>query len=333
MKKTILSLAVLAATSGIAFAQSNVSLYGNVDEAFVHTTKTGEASQNLISSGGISSSKFGLKGSEDLGGGLKANFQLEQSFNADDGSTDIGTAFGRYSNLGFSGSFGEVKFGVTGTAFDDLNGVADAAFNATALGLVANVFESNNYSWHPGNSIYYVTPTLSGFTGSVSYSAAEGGASISSASVKYENGPLYVGLALQNEKPTVVGAETEKFTRLNATYDFGVVKAQAAYGRIVNVAQVTDQDAKEFELGVEYPVNSALTLSAGYARSSGYASTYDVNGNRVATGVDSVRKGYSLSGMYSLSKRTSVYAGYLSQNDSNGDIDKSTLAVGVAHKF
>ena len=331
MKKNLIALAVLAA-SGAAFAQSSVTVYGTVDEAFAHTTASGAQSQNLLVSGGVSTSNFGFKGTEDLGGGLKANFKLEQGINVDTGAQGTaGLAFNRYSYVSLSGGFGEIKFGKTGTAYDDISGAADAAFNANALGLVANLFDSHTgYNWNPANSIYYATPEMSGFSGAFSYTlgenktAAADAGSTSSIHIKYAAGPVFAGFAYQTEKATG-NALSQEFTRLNGSYDLKVAKVQVAYGRVANAGLVSGAEVTEWEIGADYPVSSALTLSGGFARSS----------DNVLAG-DQTRKGYTLAAAYSLSKRTTAYAGYLSTKTNQAgvaDTDASVLAFGVKHTF
>jgi predicted porin len=153
MKKSLVALAVLAA-SGASFAQSSVTAYGILD-IWAGTVKTEDGvagtslTQTKLDSGGVSHDRWGFKGSEDLGGGLKANFNLEQGFTLDNGAHDAGsTGFNRYAWVGLSGGFGEIKLGKTATAFDDVNGASDAVFDS-ALSPMNHVFGSTNYNWTP----------------------------------------------------------------------------------------------------------------------------------------------------------------------------------------
>lgn len=110
MKKSLIALSVLAAVAGTAQAQSSVTIYGVVDMALQHQNTGDPAGSTLgLDSGIQSGSRLGFKGSEDLGGGLKANFQLEMGINADTGSSaQGGRAFGRQAFVGLSGNFGAV---------------------------------------------------------------------------------------------------------------------------------------------------------------------------------------------------------------------------------
>src|SRR5450830_1563961 len=173
MKKTLIALAVLAA-SGAAMAQSTVTVYGIADVYGRYSTTdkgngAGSLAKSEIGTGGINTSRWGLKGSEDLGGGLKANFKLEQGFLLDTGAVNVaGQAFSRYSYVGLSGGFGEVKLGKTGTAYDDVSGASDAVFDSQ-LAPMNHVFVSTGYNWNPANTIYYQAPTMAGFSGAASY--------------------------------------------------------------------------------------------------------------------------------------------------------------------
>ena len=119
MKKTLLALATLSAMAGSAFA-ADVTLYGLVDYGFdyVHQDFGGSDYDNdtfQMKSGMNSGSRFGLKGSEDLGNGLTVGFVLENGFNADDGTMDNNSRlFGRESQLYVQGAFGTVSFGRVG---------------------------------------------------------------------------------------------------------------------------------------------------------------------------------------------------------------------------
>jgi predicted porin len=356
MKKSLIALAVLAA-SGVASAQSTVTLYGLVD-AYLGSTKTtvngASLRQSVINGSGFNTSRFGLKGSEDLGGGLKANFLLESGFDSSTGAANsytnpftgaVSTAvFGRQSWVGVSGAFGEVKLGKMWTPFDDVKGSGAAAFDANIFAPAANVWLSNNYQDRPGNAIYYTTPDISGFSAAAMYSLGENktatasAGNISSVNVKYAAGPAFVALSHQEEKATGAGSAT-KYTQLNGSWDFGVAKLLGAYGQVKNgstalalasplpvAAGITVDKSKEYQIGVDVPVGPALTLSGGYARSK--ITLTGAGGEVKATG-------FGLAAKYDLSKRTFVYTGLqLAKNTlGNSEVKNDTYAVGVQHKF
>ena len=342
MKKSLIALAVMAA-SGASFAQSSVTLYGLAD-IWLGSVKTTDGvagtslTQTKMDSGGVNTSRWGMKGSEDLGGGLKANFKLEQGFQLDDGTATSGQAFSREAYVGFSGGFGEVKLGKVFTAYDDVSGASDAVFDSK-LSPMNWVFVGTDpvvgYAGNPANTIYYATPSFSGFAGAISYSLGEDKTATTSASavtsfnVTYGAGPVAVQLGYQVEDKdnSAVGSADAKFTRLGGSYNFGVAALKATYGKVNNVGGNSGYDATEYQLGLDFPVSSALTLSASYAKSD------DSN----PTGVyEQSRKGYGIGAAYTLSKRTFVYGGYTDNkftNNGAGDDKVSILAVGVQHKF
>ena len=331
MKKSIVALAVLAA-SGASFAQSSVTLYGIADIWFGQTSSTGLPSQTVLDSGGLSGSRWGLQGSEDLGGGLKANFLLEKGFTLDDGK-ETGSGFDRQAYVGFSGGFGEVKLGNVYTAYDDISASANAAFDSK-LAPVTKVWLSTGYTSNPNNNIYY-SFSAGAISGAVSYALGEnktnaastgglvgdGSASaVTSLNVQYADGPIYAGLGYQTDAPQGGGNSTD-YTRLNGTYDFGAAKLLVGWGKVATGANSTS----EWELGADVPVSAALTLSGGFARSS----------DNAAKG-DATRKGYGFAAAYSLSKRTTAYAGFQSATTSApavADSTTRTTAVGIKHTF
>ncbi len=313
MKKSLIALAVLAA-SGAAMAQSSVTLYGVADLWFGSVNSAG-VSTTQLTSGGVAQSRFGFKGSEDLGGGLKANFLLEQGFNLDTGVADAGQAFSRQSYVGFSGGFGEVKFGKVWTAYDDITGAANSGFDS-ALSPNAGIWKSGGYNANPSNGFYYAAPAMGPVSAAVSYSLDEKSATgiqSTAFNVVYAAGAVMAGVAYQVDEAYAT-SDKNKFTRLNASYDLGVAKLLANYG----IADLAGAKTNEWSIGANVPVTKALTLSAGYARS-----TDDLV-------VDVTRTGFSVVGAYSLSKRTLVYGGVRVNGDA---ADVKVYAVGVNHSF
>lgn len=347
MKKSLIALAVIAA-SGAAMAQSSVTLYGIVDLNLASekttTTAAGVSTgvrQALVKSGNVNTSRWGLRGTEDLGGGLTANFKMEQGFDADTGAsknipgfaaTTPGTpaAFARQAWVGLAGGFGETRLGLTTTPFDDVSGASNAVWDSL-LSPMNSVFKSTGYTSRPGNTIYYATPNLSGFTAAVSYSLGEnknatvGAGSVASGYVAYANGPVAAHLGYQTEK-AIGGVVAKKFLRLGASYDLGVAKLLGTYGKAENMGNVNDADATDYQLGVDVPVGAALTLSGSYAQSKNNA-----------TAGNEKRKGWGLGAKYALSKRSTIYAGFEADNAKTSagvTTKKHDIAlVGINHKF
>ena len=325
MKKSLIAIAVLTAV-GAASAQSSVTLYG-VADVWVGKTKNGDTN---LGNGGLAGSRIGFKGAEDLGGGLKAHFNLEQSIALD---TGVASGFDRQANVGFSGGFGTIKLGRSFTAFDDINGAANSGFDS-ALSATSPTWTS--YSGSSSDQIYYATPDMGGLSGALGFNLSGDATDIISMHLKYSNGPIYAGVAYQEDKNALAG-KSVKHTLLNASYDLGMATVKASYRSVknpfvvVNNANVAvggaffNPKANEYQLGVDYPVNANLTLSAGYANSEAKAS----NGTTTGTTRESVA--YSLAAGYSLSKRTMLYGGfYSSKTDGTKD---SFVAAGVNHAF
>ena len=376
MKKTLVALAALASMS--AFAQSSVTLYGIADvwlgnskttvtQAGVNSTNViggvndkfnptpplgagNGVAQNLLGSGGISGSRWGLKGSEDLGGGLKANFQLESGFNIDTGTSAQGGAlFGRQAFVGLSGGFGAVNFGRMYPMYDQLRGGSDplghSAFSATAGSAWAI---NRDYAFRINNAMSYDSPNLGGFSAGVTYGLGENktattnAGSIISLKAVYANGPIMAGLGYQVEKNVVgangqgvsiaaaVPADSAKETQilLTGSYDFGVAKVRLAYNRSSDNSPVATNGGndRKLALGVSAPIGP-VTLAAEFANTKNDF----VKGN--AFGVQAI---------YSLSKRTSAYVGF-NQTKANTaspvvgfvttNAKSQLLAVGVTHAF
>ena len=334
MKKSLIALAVLAA-SGAAMAQSTVTLYGVID-AYVGSAKTdnglvnGSVTQTVLNGGNFNGNRWGLKGTEDLGGGLKANFQLENGFNIDNGSLGQGgLMFGRQAWVGLSGGFGAAKVGRVYTAYDDVNGQFNGAFDS-GFSPSGNVMKSTGYASRANNGLRYETPALGGLTAALTYGLGENAApgvdagSNTALNVAFASGPISASLGYQVEKANG-NAESVKFTRLGAGYDLGMAFLKASYGKVENMAAVSGADATEYQLGVDVPVGAALTLSASYAKSDDNAKAGDAS-----------RKGFGIAAKYTLSKRTFAYAGYerdTTEKANTADLTNSLFGVGVQHRF
>lgn len=320
MKKSLIALAVLAA-SGAAMAQSSVTLYGIADVWVGRTSVTTAAgvktNTSVLQSGGLGGSRLGFKGTEDLGGGLKAVFALEQGVAVDTGA---GGTFNRQSYVGLAGGFGQVTFGNTWTAMDDILGASNSGFDS-GLSASNNVLKVQAlYSSNPGNTIKYVSPSFGGFSGGFSHSLKEnslvtGHEGITDFSLSYSAGPVAANFAYQVQNGA---AADTKLTALNGSYDLGMAKLLASYGSVkYPVGKSTD-----FQFGADVPLSSAMTLSAGYAQSKEDAAA---GGQK--------RTGYGLAVGYSLSKRTTTYAGFRQAKVKNSAAKDSVIAAGIRHTF
>ncbi|VCU69447.1 Outer membrane porin protein precursor [Pigmentiphaga humi] len=344
MKKTLIAAALLTGFAGAAHAQSNVTLYGIVDMGYVYDKSDGSSGTSKLDSGALGSSRFGLRGTEDLGNGLKANFQLENGFKADTG--DMGTAntlFDRASWVGVSGSFGEVRLGRQDSlGFNWFRGAVNPFGNSYLQGQSATIFNVRGPADRFSNSAFYYSPKFSGFQGGVGYSfntsagettGNDGDNSAYSLGLRYNAGPLLAVLTYeqQNGADNTPAQADIKNLQLGAVYDFGMVKLHAGYGQIRNANYA--QNAKKqnaYLIGVSVPFG-ASTVLATYQRVD--------NANLNAGKADKDIGGFSVAYNYALSKRTTLYALFNQYSDivtrvDNGQLgDRRQFAVGVQHKF
>lgn len=345
MKKSLIALAVMAA-AGAASAQSSVTVYGIVD-AHVGTCKnslgatsyscvsdatTSVAKQTGVNSGGLSTSRWGLKGSEDLGGGMKAVFQLEQAIKVDTG--DAGTAgvqFDRQAWVGVSGDFGLVQLGKNWGPFDQFHDAVNAVGNLNMSPTDAvNAAAGGDYTTNLSNLVAYTSPTVGGFSGSIGMKFGEDKTTTTGANdtlslyVKYANGPLMVGYAYQNQE-AVAGDTT--FSLIGATYDFGSFKLVGSYTTVDRDSNPTLNQDTEYQFGVSAPVGP-VTLYFGYA---------NAESENTAGVKQEQADGFALVATYPLSKRTDLYAAYKSVTKENGSgVEMGELkqvAFGVRHSF
>ena len=170
MKKTLIAAAVMAA-SGVAFAASNVTLYGVIEEGVVVSKAKHKDTLVNLKSGFDSGNRWGLRGVEDLGNGYSVGFILEQGFTANNGDEgEAGKAFNREAILSVKGGFGSLAFGRTG-------GLAFAQSQAIRTGWVFGTGYGaagwNAIDWvakRMNNTISYASPAFAGFTVHAMYS-------------------------------------------------------------------------------------------------------------------------------------------------------------------
>ncbi len=345
MKKTLIALAALAAVSA-ASAQSSVTLYGRLDAGYSRTETTTtpavgastKTRDNGISSGGLRTSMWGMRGSEDLGGGLKANFKLEQQISMDTGAVVAG--FTRAATVGLSGNFGEVKIGRDETPLYSTLVSADV-FGAGGARTVNLYPDADRAS----DMVSYTTPNMGGFSAKVMVGRNDTSVSgVGATTTKGENtglsgtyaaGPLMVGLAYGKIENTagVVISETDG-AAVVASYDLGVAKLFASHARQEirpDQALAGNTESDETNLGVAVPMG-AITVLASLGRN-----TKDVTTNAGATTSQSGND-FVLGVTYDLSKRTALYAkagtyNKLDASTANPATKTTATALGLRHLF
>jgi len=333
-KKNLIAVAGLAVLASAAQAQ--VTLYGNLDVGVVHqrTKIDGDSeSVNAVESSLLTESYFGLKGSEDLGGGLKALFVLESPVAVDTGSASDGNFWQRNAYVGVAGGFGTVKLGNQESLFKT-EGAAFNPFGSSPLFSTTNlVTELSGLGGSWQNTVGYTSANLSGFTVSAQYSAKEGakgdatnyGGGAYALAANYSAGPLGLSAVYGNVKSTDAtnAPEKQRAYLLGASYDFGVAKAFAQYGRdkFTEKASGGDVTAKFYQVGAIVPVTADGSFHASYGR-------IKAEGDKATQ--------YSLAYNHSLSKRTGAYVGLTRVNgdvEDGGNARVTTFGVGVRHAF
>lgn len=349
MKKTVAALAVLTVIAGAAHAQSSVSLYGLVDVFVGESTSKitiGSAVAKSepgtsLTSGGLNGSRWGLRGSEDLGGGLKASFQLEQGFSADTGAAAATVGFNRTSKVGLSGAFGSIEMGRQYTHLfqlvDGFDAQGSSSFSATNAifgpAVLSGVVLAPTL--RRDNMVQYTSPDMGGFTAGVQYAFGENGAVGVSAgravsvAAGYVNGPIAVQGVYEAVKGAGAAAATAKSTGLGVSYDFTAVKVLAQF--------VTQKDGlangskdNGYVLSAIVPVGSSGSVNVGL----GGEKSKDV-----LTGIQFAKTtSASVEYRHNLSKRTTVYAGLTNlkfELDSTpvATVKDQRYGVGIRHKF
>lgn len=362
MKKALIA-STLALISTGAYAQ-NVTLYGLIDSAVEYVNKADAQGNSTVrmptNTAGLAPSRWGLRGTEDLGNGLKALFTLESGFGIDNGASGQGgRLFGRAAWVGLSGNWGLVSLGrQSNTTFFSLLDSDVIGPSVYGLGSLDNYIPNTRSD----NAIGY-RGTFSGFTLGATYSlgrdtAATGGPAATNcpgelasdrkacrqvtALVKYDKGPGGAALAYDQLRggPGAANGLTSsdyKDTRsiINGYYRFGDFKVGGGWiSRRIQTAIKTETEL--YYVGVTYAATTALALDAMAARLD----------NKTTDGKSNL---FTLRSTYSLSKRTAVYGqvGYLSNNDranvalSGGQAvtglpagtDQTGVIVGMRHTF
>ena len=379
MKKQLLAVAVASAFATTAFA-ANVTVYGTVDTGLVYNnTSFGGAMTNAkdsnkfsMDSGVLGGTKFGLKGSEDLGDGYSVSFQLENGFDSDTGAMNqsykdsndktVNRMFGREARLSLNTPYGTASFGRMGAltsgagTYDIFQATGDSldGGNSSYIG-TGYWFDRARYD----NMITLVTPEANGFQGYAQYSFADKGSEDASVrnnqryaalGLTYKAGPVeavvvYDTILRKSAEEKAYG--DAKAISFGVNYDFEVTKAffGAQYGK--NEALGVDAFGfKEGDTAVEnlyvkgynLHIGAATPLPCGTLTVSAYYGDYEEVGNNNVT---AKKYGIGLMHEYPLSKRTTFYTGAgFAQFDVKNDADDTAarqkgvnVTLGLNHKF
>ncbi len=338
MKKTIIAACTLSACSAMAQAQSSVTLYGDVDQYLGYIRSSSGKSITGLNDGAILRSRLGLRGTEDLGGGLEAKFNLEQGINADSGSqADGARLFDRQAWVGINTPVGEFRLGRQNTAIFFIGGAIDYT-DRTTFGSIINTFGvPSRYD----NDISYKSPRMAGLQLDLHYALPENGGATSGnkgiyqLGLDYQYAPFRVGYAGLSASPNDLTATVHDkivYHNLYANYKYDAGTVYLAFVRSNNsTANANGRNAGAILNNVSSPNNffpgtdlnagryyNIVQVSADYRLSPllRVGALYGVM--RDTSGADAGARGGNLGAYYDLSKRTTLY-GFVNymKNDAN----------------
>ena len=348
MNKKLLAVAIASAfIAPAAMADtSNVVIGGQMHFSVdslngANAAGTGMNRQTNVSS---NASNIFFKGSEDLGNGLSAIFQIQTYFSsggtgsadASFGATKDGVGSGN-TFAGVQGGFGTVILGKNESAFKLLsrkvdmfnNQIGDSRNLTSKVAPAATLTQSLGWDLRPNNVIQYATPSFSGFQGNLGYQtntdagyATDKSVTSLTATGTYTNGPIYAGLGYEKHNLSNLGIASlndEKAWRLSGGYDFNIVKVVGFYQRensLFMTAANNNADRSTYGLGVAGKITGNNTLKAQYYRTNDVSNTSNTSANLWALGFD-----------HAMSKRTTLYAAYARTNN-NTNVNYSAFGGG-----
>jgi len=352
MNKKLLAIAVAGVLAApLAQAQTaNVTLYGrlNLDTEVIINQKQDAAPFNKQNIYRVStnSSRLGVRGTESLGGGLSAVFQIESSITADNSG---GTLAGRETFVGLQGGWGTVKVGYFLSPYDDIQSIFGSAPTLQTgilgsqsiwsnTGYPGNTTDTGSFDDRVANSVRYDSPVIAGFNGSVQVGGRDTGGSdggtltqqrrhayVISTAGFYNNGPLSLGAAYEVHNNLREGTPAnpklqDQAVTLAASWNFGIVKVGAAYEKLkYDVPTGGDLKRNFWALSGTANVGPGQLYLAYWMAGNGSGSGRCVTVGAVTTcprvgavtlGPDTKAQQWEVSYTYPLSKRTLLYTGY-----------------------
>ena len=306
MKKTLIALAAIAA---VGAASAQVTVYGKADVGIVDS-----GSGSKVVDGGYEGSRIGVKGEADIGGGMKASFQLEKAISLVDGTAGnwhgTGSFFDRVGMVAVSGSFGTVSAGLQWSPYDNAFWTADAmeynGFSASNKVMCSYAFsahcDNGNTGWgNAKNSIQYASPDINGFQGFIMTApnvAHSGGITgYTGYGVNYSKGPVNINFAGES-----YGSVTSMI--IGGNYNLGAATVYAGYETADTGTAVINGGTKGgkdtgFSFGVKVPMG-ANYVTVGYASEE----------TAPVTGAKATASGWGAQFIAPMGKNAVAYAGY-----------------------
>jgi len=331
MKKLI--AAAVAAAIVPAAALANPTLYGKIHMDVSHIDNDVDTNVSV----NTNSSRVGVKGSEDLGNGMKAVYAIEWGVDM----RGTGTLSNRNRWVGVGGGFGTVALGTESTPAKMVGRKTDLFGDRAGDTRAMN--PSKVMDIYAPNAIAYFSPNMGGFTTYLAYVTDGSGATADNndldaigANIEYKNGPLYAGLGYTKYSGDIFGGENQTVMRLGASYKMGDAKLVGSYTSVSDVMGVKGNDGKTYSLGLAY----------GFGANTAKIQYSALNADGTKTDADNITVGID----HKMSKRTSVYAQYsATSNDANANVaawakegnstgvaagdDNAAFSVGIVHKF
>ena len=322
MKKTLVLTALAAACAAPAFAQSSVTVYGRLNVT-VESRKIGDDTDKGVFN---NASRIGFKGTEDLGGGLKAGFQIEHGFNPTTGAA-AGTFWGRQAEVNLGGNFGLVRAGTfTSEAYFATADYVSMHNHDTGVSSDVMFADANNFSG--AQRLAYRTPSLGGATVELAGVNSYGGERGYDLAANWVGGPLHLGAGYTKH------GDSKAFA-VRALYEMGAITLGGYVQRATDLAD--DQVSQVAGLGSRtvYRLSGMYTMGAtelhlNFGKAGDTGGVADTGANQITAGVN-----------YNLSKRTKVYGFYTKVNNQAAagygtgaaGVDLSSLALGIRHNF
>lgn len=327
MKQKLIALAIASALSAPAFADNaNIEVYG---KAFL-TLDSHNDGTNTSMRVNTNASRFGVKGSEDLGDGLKGLFQYEVEMDAD-GSTGAGLGKTRNSYFGLQGDFGKVALGIHDTPFKVAHNKIELFDNTTSWSATNVIGRSagKNYNTRQKNMIQYWTPKMGALQAAFMYSPDEAKTSTSnkgimSMSATFAQDNIYAAAGYVSRADVTVGTTDSAF-RLVGKFDLADAWVGAMFENMkTNTSTTASVTGKNVELvgGINM---GASSIAASFAKAGSTAAT-----GAAANDVNNVALKYA----YKFSKRTEGFVAYGSKKTNGAtSVTANTFGGGFLHKF
>ena len=346
MNKKLIALAVLGACvapAAMAQTANPVTLYGRVYVNFQSVEADGGTAAAIVRRNRVEdhNSLLGVRGTEDLGGGLKAFFQLETQFKADQNDT---TFANRNSGVGLQGGWGSILLGRWDSPMKTTQTAVDP-FGDNELGdITSAALRQGGFSQRFQNTAQYWTPNWGGFAARLMYVANEARNAATNgyaagASVSYTAGPFYIAYAYEKHYEMITATQTdnvdEKGNAIAGSFAFGPVKIGGQYGEYTRTG-TTKQ--KSFMVGIDWAFGGNHVL-ASYQKSKDGGAT---------TAAQPECKVGALGYRYDFSRRTSFMANYTKVDNETGNLcnfgqsalagvaaaqDPKGVSLGVRHTF